>query len=86
MIKMSIQGRVVEYWTSRPVQGAIVSAGGKTAVTDSAGTFSLEVPLGPVSLSVSHGDFYPFVTSLNITSPKPFNIGVIKLQSKVKAL
>jgi len=82
----SIQGRIVEYWSGRSVPGAVVSAGGRTAVTDSSGMFSLEVPLGPVSLGVSHGDFYPFVTSLNITSPKPFNIGVIKLQSKVKAL
>jgi hypothetical protein len=48
--------------------------------------FSLEVPLGVVSMSVAHGDFHPFVTSLNITSPRPFNIGVIKLQSKVRAL
>jgi len=83
---MSIQGKVLEYWTSRPVAGAVVSAGGRTAVTDSAGMFSLEVPLGVVSLSVTHGDFHPFVTSLNITSPRPFNIGVIKLQSKVRAL
>lgn len=83
---MSIQGRITEYWSGRSVQGAIVSAGGKTAVTDSSGMFSLEVPLGVVNLSVTHGDFHPFVTSLNITSPKPFNIGVIKLQSKVKAL
>ena len=83
---MSVQGRVVEYWSQRGVPGAIVSAGGKTAVTDSSGMFSLEVPLGVVSMSVTHGDFHPFVTSLNITSPKPFNIGVIKLQSKVRAL
>jgi hypothetical protein len=83
---MSIQGKVLEYWSGRPVSGAIVSAGGRTAVTDSAGMFSLEVPLGVVSMSVTHGDFHPFVTSLNITSPRPFNIGVIKLQSKVRAL
>lgn len=82
----SIQGKITEYWTSRPVGGAIISAGGKTAVTDSAGMFSLEVPVGVVNMSVTHGDFYPFVTSLNITSPRPFNIGVIKLQSKVRAL
>ena len=82
----SIQGRIVEYWSQRGVPGAVVSAGGRTAVTDSAGTFSLEVPLGVVSMSVTDGDFHPFVTSLNITSPRPFNIGVIKLQSKVRAL
>ena len=82
----SIQGKAVEYWSRRPVAGAVISAGGKTAVTDSSGMFSLDVPLGPISLSVSHGDFHPFTTSLNMTSPKPFNVGVISLQSKVKAL
>ena len=82
----SIQGKTVEYWSRRGVPGAVVSAGGKTTVTDSAGTFSLELPLGAVSLSVSHGDFYTFTTSLNLTGPKPFNIGVISLQSKVRAL
>ena len=82
----SIQGKITEYWSQRGVAGAVVSAGGKTAVTDSSGMFSLEVPIGVVSLSVTHMDFHPFITSLNITSPRPFNIGVIKLQSKVKAL
>ena len=86
MIKMSIQGRVVEYWTSRPVQGAVVSAGGKTAVTDSAGTFSLEVPTGVINLSITHDEFHPFTTSLNITSPRPFNVGLIRLQSRLVAL
>jgi len=83
---MSIQGKVLEYWSGRPVAGAVVSAGGRTAVTDSSGMFSLEVPLGVVSLSVTHGDFHPFVTSLNVTTPKPFNVGTIRLQSKVRAL
>ena len=82
----SIQGKVLEYWSGRSVAGAIVSAGGRTAVTDAAGMFSLEVPLGVVSLSVTHGDFHPFITSLNVTAPKPFNIGTIRLQSKVRAL
>jgi len=83
---MSLQGRIAEYWSGRSVQGAVVSAGGKTAVTDSSGMFSLAVPLGVVSLSVSHGDFHPFTTSLNVTAPKPFNVGTIRLQSKVRAL
>ena len=83
---MSIQGKVLEYWSGRPVAGAVVSAGGRTAVTDSSGMFSLEVPLGVVSMSVTHGDFHPFVTSLNVTTPKPFNVGTIRLQSKVRAL
>jgi len=83
---MSIQGRVVEYYSRRSVQGATVNANGRTAVTDANGSFSLEVPTGVVNLTVTHGDFHPFVTSLNITSPRPFNIGVVRLQSRLVAL
>jgi len=83
---MSIQGKVVEYYSRRPVPGAIVNANGRTAVTDSAGTFSLEVPTGVINLSITHGEFHPFITSLNITSPRPFNVGLIRLQSRLVAL
>ena len=82
----SIQGRVVEYWTHRGVQGAVVQAGGRTAVTDASGGFSLEVPMGVLTVRVTHPQFHGYTTSLNITAQRPFNIGEVTMQSKVRAL
>ena len=82
----SIQGRVVEYWTRRSIQGAIITADSRTAVTNSAGMFVMDVPLGVISLKVSHPQFRPHVASLNITRHTPLNVGEITLQSKVRAL
>lgn len=82
----SIQGRVVEYYTGRAVPSAIISADGRTTTTNSAGMFSLDVPTGVINLNITHRDFHAFATSLNITSQKPFNVGVIRLQSRMRAL
>ena len=82
----SIQGRIVEYWTRRGVQGAVVQAGGRTAVTGASGGFSLEVPLGVLTVKVTHPQFHDYTSSLNITAQQPFNIGEVTMQSKVRAL
>jgi len=82
----SIQGRILEYWTKRGVQGAVVQAGGRTTLTDSAGGFSLEVPLGVLTVKVTHPQFHDYTSSLNITAPRPFNVGDITIQSRVRAL
>ena len=82
----SIQGRVVEYWTRRGVQGAVVQAGGRTGVTDASGGFSLEVPIGVLTVRVTHPQFHDYTTSLNITAQRPFNAGDLTMQSKVRAL
>ena len=83
---MSIQGRVVEYWTRRGVQGVVVQAGGRTTVTDASGGFSLEVPMGVITVKATHPQFHDYITTLNITAQQPFNVGDITMQSKVRAL
>jgi len=82
----SIQGKVCEYWTKRGIPGAVVQADGRTAVTDASGGFSLEVPMGMISMKVTHPQFHDYISSLNITAQKPFNIGTVTMQSKVTAL
>ena len=82
----SIQGRILEYWTRRGVQGAVVQAGGRTTLTDSAGGFSLEVPMGVLTVRVTHPEFHDYAASLNITAQRPFNVGDITMQSRVRAL
>lgn len=82
----SIQGKVVEFYTRRPVRGSVVRADGATAITDSAGRFSVVVPIGVTTLRVTHREFHPYITSLNITRPTAYDAGTITLQSLVRAL
>ena len=77
---------MVEYWTRRAVPGAVVQADGRTAVTDANGVFSVEVPMGIVSVKVTHPQFHDYVTSINITAQRPFNAGELTVQSRVRAL
>lgn len=79
-----ISGVVVEKWTRRPVVGVTVRIGHYTALTDARGRFSLESPLGPISISMTHRDFHPYSMSLNVM--RAADIGVIPLDSKVVAL
>jgi len=82
----SIQGKVVEYYTRRAVPGAIVLVNNRSTRTDSAGRFSMDVPMGTLVLKVTKGGFHPYATSLNITSPTAYDIGTVTLQSMVRAL
>ena len=79
-----ISGVAVEKWTRRPVVGVKIQIGHYIALTDAMGRFSLESPLGPVQISLTHRDFHPYVMSLNVL--RAADIGVIALDSKVVAL
>jgi len=46
----------------------------------------MDVPLGAVTIKVTHREFYDYVTSLNITASIAYDIGTITLQTKVRAL
>ena len=82
----SIQGKVVEYYTRRSVPGAVVIVNDRSTVTDQAGRFSMDVPLGPLTIKVAHRQFHDYITSLNITASIAYDIGTITMQSKVRAL
>lgn len=79
-----ISGVVVERFTRRPVRGVTIRIGNFVALTDSMGRFSIEAPLGPVQISITHRDFHPFAMSLNVI--RAADIGAIGLSSKVVAL
>ena len=55
-------------------------------MTDASGGFSLEVPMGVLTVKVTHPQFHDYTTSLNITAQRPFNVGDITMQSRVRAL
>ena len=82
----SIQGKVVEYYTRRAVPNAVIIVNDRSTVTDQAGRFSMDVPLGPLTIKVTHRQFYDYITSLNMTVSTAYDIGTITLQSKVRAL
>ena len=82
----SIQGKVVEYYTRRAVPNAVIIVNDRSTVTDQAGRFSMDVPLGPLTIKVTHRQFYDYITSLNMTVSTAYDIGTITLQSKVIAL
>lgn len=82
----SIQGKIVEYYTRRSVPGAVVIVNDRSTVTDQAGRFSMDVPMGTLTIKVTHRQFYDYITSLNITASIAYDIGTITLQSKVRAL
>ena len=81
-----ITGRVVEYWTRKPVAGAVIISPTATTVTDSTGHFSLEAPLGTVRIEVSHPDFHPYITNINVSTPTTLDIGTITLQGVLRPL
>jgi hypothetical protein len=54
-----VQGRVVDARTGSPIDGARVAAGGRETATRVDGSFSLSLPPGAVSLSVTARGFTP---------------------------
>ena len=79
-----ISGVVVERFTRQPVRGVTIRIGHFVALTDAMGRFSIEAPLGPVQISITHRDFHPYAMSLNVI--RAADIGVISFSSKVVAL
>lgn len=81
---VTVHGRVIERFTRQPVAGALVSIAGRSVSTSDAGTFSLDGPLGQYELTISHANYRPKSTSINV---KPFvvNLGDIAIDSIVRA-
>lgn len=78
-----ISGVVVERFTRRPVRGVTVRIGHFVALTDAMGRFSIEAPLGPVQINLTHRNFHPYARALNVL--RAADIGAISLSSKVIA-
>ncbi len=79
-----ISGIVVEKYTRVPLRGVTIKIGHYTALTDARGRFSIEAPLGPILITLTHRNFHPYTRSLNVV--RAADIGAIGLSSKVVAL
>ena len=85
-VSASIVGKICEYYSRKPVAGAVVIANGRTVVSDANGRFSLLVPLKSITVRVAHQDFYDYSTVINTSAARAYDIGTITLQSKIRAL
>lgn len=63
----TISGRVVEEFTGAPVEGATVTAAGRSATTDANGNFTLNVPKGTTSISVEGRQIEPHSETLTVS-------------------
>ena len=79
-----IAGIVVEKWTRRPVSGVRVSVGHYVGVTDAMGRFNIEAQPGSYQVNISRSGFHSTVMPLSLLGPT--NLGVISIESQVRAL
>jgi hypothetical protein len=81
-----IVGTVLEYYTKRPIQGAIIAVDGLTAITNHEGKFNiLSAPSGSITLRIHHPEFEYHTVSLTAYKA-PLNLGVILLKPIFKPL
>jgi len=60
------EGRVVNTYTREEVPGATIRVNGYSTMTDERGYFSLDIPEGKYSVSVSKSGFEPATESLSL--------------------
>lgn len=84
----SLRGRIIEFYTGRSVAGALVVLDGQTAIADANGYFTfLSVPPRSYTLQITHRDFKPYATALNLSQNMAYNLPEpIKVMSVVRAL
>ena len=74
-----VEGYVYDGNTGEPIAGATVSIGGTTAITDSNGYFSMKLPAGTYTLTVSANGYKEYSESVTVTSDNSY-IGDIYLE------
>jgi len=82
-----LNGKIVEFYTRRPIGGVVVTVNGYTAITDSEGRFTLvNLPTGRSTLKTIHRDFRDHTQSLNLATNDAYYMDELRIQSKVRAL
>lgn len=66
-VERQITGVVRDSETLSPVTGVTVGSGDRRVVTGPDGRFAIRVPAGLATVEVSAGDFYPLVTTIDVT-------------------
>lgn len=80
-----LYGRVVERFTRRPVQGAMVRIAGSVAYTDDQGSFNVDAPMGNYQVTIQHPQYRASARNLALNTPSN-NIGEIQVDSVIRAL
>lgn len=76
-----VTGKVVDYYTTLPVQGAVVTAGAEATVTDNRGIFTLQVPAGSVGVRAS-GYLRAEQALSSVLFPSPVQIHLVPFTPK----
>ena len=80
----TVEGRVVERFTKRPVTGATVNIGGNTGYTNQNGDFQIEAPAGRHDLSITANGYTPWFRSMAFNRAQN-RIGVLTMDSDIRA-
>lgn len=82
---VTVQGRVVERFTKKPVAGATVNVGGNVGYTDSEGNFAVEATRGRQDLQVTAPGYNTWFR--NMSFKRALNrVGVLTMDSQIMAL
>jgi len=80
----TVQGRVVERFTKRPVAGATVNVGGNITYTDGNGNFTVETSQGRQDLQITANGYHPWMRSMNFKRARN-NVALIGMDSDIRA-
>lgn len=84
---VSITGKVVNYWTAKPIGNVTVNLGGYIVNTDSNGEYTISgVAPANYTVQVTHRDYEPLQFPLNLSVENNYAIDVIKIKPVFKAL
>jgi len=83
----TIEGRVVEYYTGRPIPGVLVTIDGIATVTDYRGIFRVtDLPPRVYRVEIVHRDFERVSLTANLLRVASLNMGDIRVKGILKPL
>jgi len=81
-----IEGRVVEYYTGRPIPNALVTVDSISTVTDSQGRFRVELAPRVYRVTIYHKDFETVTLTANLLTVAALNLGDIRVKGILRPL
>jgi hypothetical protein len=78
-----VRGIVVDESTDRPIRGARIQSGGRSARSGSDGSFTLGVEVGPITVSVSAENYYTGTFNTTTTAGQQVDLGTLEISSSI---
>lgn len=84
---VSVTGKVVEYWSGKPVSEATVMFNSAIATTDNEGNYRLDnLPTALYTMTIIHKDYERTVVSADLRIEQAYTADTIKIKPIFKAL